>query len=108
MGEACASVGLDATGDANAEPAAQLCGFRKSALERRLSAHRRTIFRELDTMKKEVAIGALLQADRSIGEIAASVGYADPAAFPVPAERDASERIEAGGVVEQKNLVLPP
>ncbi len=32
-------------------------------------------------MKMEVAIDALLQADRSIDAIAASVGYSDPTAF---------------------------
>jgi AraC-like DNA-binding protein len=67
--------------DLNAKRAAELCGFRPSILKRKLAAHHTSIFQELDTMKKEVAIDALLQADRSIGEIAASVGYADPTAF---------------------------
>jgi AraC-like DNA-binding protein len=67
--------------DLNAERAAELCGFSKSTLKRRLTAHRTTIFQELEIMKKEVAIAALLQADRSIGDIAASVGYSDPTAF---------------------------
>jgi AraC-like DNA-binding protein len=67
--------------DLNAERAAQLCGFSKSALKRRLAAHHTTIFQELDAMKKETAIDALLQADHSIGDIAASVGYTDPTAF---------------------------
>jgi AraC-like DNA-binding protein len=67
--------------DLNAERAAELCGFSKSTLKRRLAAYRTTIFQELDTMKKEVAIDALMQADLSIGDIAASVGYSDPTAF---------------------------
>ncbi len=65
----------------NAERAAQLCGFSKSILKRRLAAHHTSVFQELDAMKKEAAIDALLQADRRIGEIAASIGYADPTAF---------------------------
>jgi AraC-like DNA-binding protein len=65
----------------NAERAAELCGFNKSTLKRKLAVHRTTIFRELEKMKMEVAIDALLQADRSIDAIAASVGYADPTVF---------------------------
>jgi AraC-like DNA-binding protein len=67
--------------DLNAERAAELCGFSPSILKRKLAAQRTTIFRELNIMKKEAAIDALLQADRSISEIAASVGYLDPTAF---------------------------
>jgi AraC-like DNA-binding protein len=67
--------------DLNVERAAELCGFSKSILKRRLAAHRTTIFRELEIMKREAAIHALLQADLSIGAIAASVGYADLTAF---------------------------
>jgi AraC-like DNA-binding protein len=67
--------------DLNAERAAELCGFSKATLKRRLTAHRTAIFRELDIMKKEVAIDALLQGGLSVGNIAASVGYPDPTAF---------------------------
>jgi AraC-like DNA-binding protein len=67
--------------DLNAERAAELCGFSKATLKRRLTAYRTTIFRELEIMKKKVAIDALLQGDLSVGNIATNVGYPDPTAF---------------------------
>ncbi|SLN58696.1 Bifunctional transcriptional activator/DNA repair enzyme AdaA [Falsiruegeria litorea R37] len=63
------------------ETAAELCGFSKSALARRLAKFDTTIVEILTGLKMEAAKGALANSNASIQSIALSLGYSDATAF---------------------------
>ncbi|AXI55116.1 hypothetical protein C1J05_11985 [Sulfitobacter sp. JL08] len=67
--------------DLSVEKAAELCGFSKSALARRLAKFDTTIVEILTVLKMESAKGSLGNSNASIQSIALSLGYSDATAF---------------------------
>ncbi len=65
----------------NAERAAQLCGFDRRALARKLHDKGTTITSEIAHLRELRATELLRQSDESISEIADRVGFSDPAVF---------------------------
>ena len=63
------------------ERVAELCGFSKRTLARRLSEHDTTLKAELDRLRAARAKTALLNEGLSVAQIGASVGYPDPSVF---------------------------
>ena len=60
---------------------AELCGINKRTLARRLRDKNTSVYRELSQMRRQRAEQELISTDRTVADIAASVGYADPAVF---------------------------
>lgn len=67
--------------DFDAGKAAEICGFTKSALARRLAKHNTSISELMTNIRMNSAQTALAGTSDSIQEIASRVGYLDPAAF---------------------------
>jgi len=67
--------------DLTAEVAAELCGFEKRALGRKLKAMGSTLTKEIMNLREERAIDLLKQSDLLIADIANAVGYSEPAIF---------------------------
>ena len=67
--------------DLTAEVAAELCGFEKRALGRKLKAMGSTLTKEIMYLREERAIDLLKQSDLLIADIANAVGYSEPAIF---------------------------
>ena len=67
--------------DLNVDKAAELCGFSKSALTRRLAKFDTTIIEILTDLKMETAKNALANSNASIQNVALSLGYSDATAF---------------------------
>jgi AraC-like DNA-binding protein len=67
--------------DLDVEQAADLCRIPARTLGRKLAAEGTTLAREVAAVKHEKAVRELVESDRSIAEIAASVGFTDPTNF---------------------------
>lgn len=67
--------------DLNVEKAAELCGYSKPALTRRLAKLDTSIVEILTVLKMESAQNTLANTNASIQNIALSLGYSDPTAF---------------------------
>ncbi|MFW2439789.1 MAG: helix-turn-helix domain-containing protein [Arenicellales bacterium] len=65
----------------NNDMASELCGFDARALGRKLKNKGTTIGREIANLRKEQAIKLLIESDRTISDIASSVGFNDPSVF---------------------------
>ena len=63
------------------EQAAKICGSRKSTLARKLKAEGTTLADEIAALKRDCATSALADSERSVAEIAASLGFSDPTNF---------------------------
>lgn len=68
-------------GSLTAARCAELAAMSQQKLKRRLALHQTDISREIDVVQQEYAREALVGTDRSIADIAASLGFADPANF---------------------------
>ncbi len=67
--------------DLNVDKAAELCGFSRSALTRRLAKFDTTIVDILTDLKMEAAKDALANSNATVQNIALSLGYSDATAF---------------------------
>ena len=67
--------------DLTAEVAAELCGFEKRALGRKLKAMGSTVSKEIAQLREQRAIDLLKKSELSIADIAHSVGFSDPSVF---------------------------
>jgi AraC-like DNA-binding protein len=67
--------------DLTSQRVAEICGINKRTLARRLQARDTSIQQELAVMRKARAEQELQKSDRTVAEIAAMVGYADPTVF---------------------------
>jgi AraC-like DNA-binding protein len=67
--------------DLTSQRVAEICGINKRTLARRLQARGTSIQQELAVMRKARAEQELQNSDRTVAEIAAMVGYSDPAVF---------------------------
>ena len=67
--------------DLNAEVAAELCGYEKRALGRKLKAMGSTLTKEINMLRQEQACIQLKLTEKSIADIAIAVGYKDPSVF---------------------------
>jgi AraC-like DNA-binding protein len=65
----------------NVERGAQLCGFEKRQLARKLRSKGTTLARLIASLREEHAKRELAETNRRIGDIALSVGFKDPAVF---------------------------
>ena len=65
----------------DAQRVAELCGFSKRTLARRLSEHNTTLKAELDALRLARAKTALLVEGCSVAQVGASVGYPEPSVF---------------------------
>jgi AraC-like DNA-binding protein len=65
----------------DAGKAAEVCGFTKSALARRLAKHDTSISELITNMRMKYAQTALSATSEGVEEIASKVGYLDPTAF---------------------------
>ena len=68
-------------GDLNVGTAAELCGFSKSSLARRLAKFDTTIVEILTVLRMEAATDALANSNAAIQNIALNLGYSDTTAF---------------------------
>jgi AraC-like DNA-binding protein len=68
-------------GSLTAARCAELASMSQQKLKRRLALHRTDISREIDVVQQEYARDALAETDRSIADIAASLGFSDSANF---------------------------
>lgn len=68
-------------GSLTAARCAELAAMSQQKLKRRLARHRTDISREIDVVQQEYARAALAGTDRSIADIAVSLGFSDPANF---------------------------
>jgi AraC-like DNA-binding protein len=59
----------------------RLVGMSRQSLQRKLRAKGTTLSAEIGELKKRRAIEELVQSDRSIGEIATSIGFQNPTSF---------------------------
>lgn len=67
--------------DLNVENAAKLCGYDRRVLSRKLKAKGTTIIHEIAKLREQQARKALLNKERTISDIASSVGFNDPSVF---------------------------
>jgi AraC-like DNA-binding protein len=67
--------------DLTADHAAELCGYDKRALGRKLHVMGTTLTKEIAHIKEELTVRALLDTNESIADIAASVGFSDASVF---------------------------
>jgi len=67
--------------DLSVEKAAQICGFDRRHLSRRLRAEGTTLSKEISKLRAERAGKNLAETKRRIAEIAQSVGFTDPTIF---------------------------
>lgn len=67
--------------DLTVERSANICGFEKRRLSRKLKAKGTTMARLIADIREERAASELAETDRKIGEIAHLVGFKDPAVF---------------------------
>jgi AraC-like DNA-binding protein len=67
--------------DLTVERSANICGFEKRRLSRKLKAKGTTMARLIANIREERAASELAETDRKIGEIAQTVGFKDPAVF---------------------------
>jgi AraC-like DNA-binding protein len=67
--------------DLTSQRVAEICGYSKRTLARKLQAHGTSIQREIAKIRQARAEQALTNANRSVGEIAAMIGYADSTVF---------------------------
>lgn len=63
------------------ERSAELCGFEKRNLARKLEENGTTMMNLIASIRQERAESQLANTDRKIGEIARSVGFRDPTVF---------------------------
>jgi AraC-like DNA-binding protein len=68
-------------GSLTAARCAELASMIQQKLKRRLASHQTDISREIDVVQQEYARDALAETDRSIADIAASLGFSDPTNF---------------------------
>lgn len=67
--------------DLNAEVAAELCGYEKRALGRKLKAMGSTLTKEINILRQEEASNQLKLTEKSVADIAIAIGYRDPSVF---------------------------
>ena len=77
--------------DLTAEHAAEICGYEKRALGRKLKSAGTTITKEIATLKAEQAMRLLKETSLSIAEVGNAVGFSDPAIFSRAFKKWASE-----------------
>jgi AraC-like DNA-binding protein len=67
--------------DLNVDYAARLTGLSRQSLQRKLKASGTTFSTEVTELKRRRAAEDLVHTDRSIAEIAASLGFTNPTSF---------------------------
>ena len=67
--------------DLTADVAAELCGFKKRTLGRKLKASGSTLSKEIAKLREERATRLLKETSQSIAEVSSSVGFSDPSIF---------------------------
>lgn len=67
--------------DLTAEVAAELCGYEKRALGRKLKAGGTSLSKEIAKLREQQAIRLLKNTRQSIAEVSSSVGFSDPSIF---------------------------
>ncbi|MCP3687488.1 MAG: helix-turn-helix transcriptional regulator [Gammaproteobacteria bacterium] len=61
--------------------AAELCGYKVRSLRRKLKNEGTTLTKEINKLRKEKAIGLLVETDKTIAEVGYSVGIINPSVF---------------------------
>jgi len=67
--------------DLTAEIAAELCGYEKRALGRKLKASGSTLSKEIAKLREQQATRLFKETSQSIAEVSSSVGFSDPSIF---------------------------
>jgi AraC-like DNA-binding protein len=77
--------------DLTTELAANICGYDKRVLARKLKTAGTTLTKEISTLKAEQAMRLLKETSLSIAEVGNAVGFSDPAIFSRAFKKWASE-----------------